>query len=252
MISEPFAFGNSVIHRMDPRVRIVAAVGYSIVVAVLYNFAALSAAFAVSLILLKTAGLDFKSVIKRLALVNGFVLMFWLILPFTAEGEILTRLGPAPVYLPGVVIAGQVTLKSNAILMAMIGLVATMPFATLGHALNRLRLPEKFVFLFMLTYRYIFVIESEYNRIWRAIKIRGFYPKTSIHCYKTYAYMIGMLFIRAANRAERVYRAMQCRGFSGRFYSLTEFRPTAGAWIFSAVMAVISVGIIVLEVMGYG
>lgn len=252
MISEPFALGNSAIHRIDPRVRIVAAIGYSVVVAVLYHFAALAAAFSVSLILLKTAGLELKAVLKRLALVNGFVLMFWLILPFTAEGDIVYRLGPVPVYTPGVVIAAQVTLKSNAILMALIALVATMRFATLGHALNRLRLPEKFVFLFMLTYRYIFVIEAEYRRIWRAVKIRGFYPKTSIHCYKTYAYMIGMLFIRAANRAERVYRAMRCRGFSGRFYSLTEFQPTAGAWIFSAAMAVVSVGIIVLEVMGYG
>ncbi|MGM0451556.1 MAG: cobalt ECF transporter T component CbiQ [Thermodesulfobacteriota bacterium] len=252
MIEEPFAHGNSILHRLDPRVKIVTAVVYSVVVAVVYQFPALAAAFVISTLLLRMAGLNLKTVVKRLALVNGFVLMFWLILPLTANGQILYQWGPMAIYQPGVIIAAQITLKSNAILMALIALVATMRFATLGHALNRLRLPEKFVFLFMLTYRYIFVIEAEYKRIWRAVKIRGFYPKTSIHCYKTYAYMIGMLFIRAANRAERVYRAMRCRGFTGRFYSLAEFRPSAGSWIFSTFMAFISAGLIFLEWFSHG
>ncbi len=252
MINEPFAIGNSVIHRLDPRFKIIAVIAFSVATAVAYGFPALVTAFAASLVMLRLAGLALKSVAKRLVPVNGFVLMFWLILPFTAEGEVLYRLGPAVIYQPGIVLAAQITLKSNAILMALIALLATMRFATLGQALNQLKFPEKFVFLFMLTYRYIFVLEDEYKKIWRAIRIRGFSPGTSLHCYKTYAYMIGMLFIRAAARADRVYRAMQCRGFQGRFHTLAGFRSSGKNWIFAILMAFCLLIIIYLEWTAYG
>lgn len=252
MLSEPFAIGNSVIHRIDPRFRLLSALVYSIVLAVLYGFPALTAATAVSLVLVRTAKLNGRAVLKRLALVNGFVFLFWLILPFTAKGEILYAIGPVSIYEPGVVLALQITLKSNALIMAFIALVSTMAFSTLGYALNSLGLPRKFVFLFILTYRYIFVIEQEYKKIWRSIKIRGFSPKTSIHCYKTYAYMIGMIFVRASARADRVYRAMLCRGFDGRFYTLSEFPASGKNWLFLGLMMACTAVIIFMESFFYG
>ena len=45
------------------------------------------------------------------------------------------------------------------------------------------------------------------------------------------AYLVGMLFVRASERAERVYMAMVCRGFSGKFYSLKEFSFSGRDWI---------------------
>ena len=44
MFSEPFAIGDSIIHRIDPRFKVVAAVAFSIVVAVSYRFPTLLAA----------------------------------------------------------------------------------------------------------------------------------------------------------------------------------------------------------------
>jgi cobalt/nickel transport system permease protein len=57
----------------------------------------------------------------------------------------------------------------------------------------------------------------------RAIKTRGFVPKTRMHTYKTYAYLIGMIFVRSTDRAQRVHQAMICRGFDGHFHSLVRF-----------------------------
>ncbi len=248
MLSEPFAIGNSVIHRIDPRFRLVSVFLYSIAAAVIYGFPALAAAAVFSLVLLRAARLDGKAVLKRLALVNGFVLLFWLILPFTAKGDILYTAGPLTIYEPGVIMALQITLKSNAIIMAFIALVSTMSFSTLGHALNNLGFPKKFVFLFVLTYRYIFVIEQEYQKIWRSIKIRGFSPNTTIHCYKTYAYMIAMIFVRASARADRVYRAMLCRGFDGRFYTLSHFPASKKNGLFLAALFLYTGFIIFMEI----
>jgi cobalt/nickel transport system permease protein len=138
------------------------------------------------------------------------------------------------------VAAGQITLKSNAIIGILIALVATMPTVTLGHALNAMHFPDKIVHLLLMTYRYIFVLDQESQRLIRAAKIRGFKPGTSLHSYKTYAFLVGMLFVKASERAERVYRAMKCRGFNGRFHCLHTFgftRSDCGMTILLTVMS---------------
>jgi cobalt/nickel transport system permease protein len=247
MISEPFAIGKSMIHRLDPRIRLSLTVLYSFVVALSYQFTVLIPALSLSLILILLSRVNTQEVLKRLVIVNALILLLWLVLPFTFKGETLTRLGSFAIYRPGVILAAQITLKSNTILLAFIALIATMSFSTLGHAMYRLRVPEKMVYLLLMTYRYIFVIEEEYLRLMRAAKIRGFRPGTNANTYRTYSYVIGMLFVRAAARAERVHQAMRCRGFNGKFYSLQEFQTSSASWAFTIMMTAIIVGLIVME-----
>ena len=135
--------------------------------------------------------------------------------------------------------------------MILISFIATMTFATLGHTLSKFKLPQKFIFLLMITYRYIFVIAQEYQKIIRSIKIRGFKPKTNLHTYKTFAYVIGMLLIKASERADRVYNAMRCRGFKGKYYSLSSFKADAKSWVFVTTIFGLTTGIIFMEVFGF-
>ncbi len=252
MFEEPFAEGISPIHRIDPRMRVVSAVLFSFAVALFYDPLTLLMALAVSVCLILISRADLKKVAKRLFFVNGFILLFWIILPLTYGGEKTPLWGPFAVSKTGILMAAVITLKSNAILIALIALISTMSFATLGHTLNRLKIPDKLVYLLLLTYRYIFVIEQEYGKVMRAIKIRGFTPRTSLHTYKTYAYVIGMLFIRAAERAERVYQAMRCRGFDGRFYTLAEFRTSLSSWLFMVFMTAVTLFLIAMEIFYHG
>jgi cobalt/nickel transport system permease protein len=248
MISEPFAIGDTLIYRLDPRIRVGLTVLYSFVVALAYQFSVLTGALILSSILIAISRVSIKEVLRRMVIVNALILLLWLVLPLTFKGEVLARIGSFAIYRPGVVLAAQITLKSNAILLAFIALIATMSLATLGHALHRLAVPEKIVHLLLMTYRYIFVIEQEYLRLIRAAKIRGFRPGTNANTYRTYSYVIGMLFVRAAARAERVHQAMLCRGFNGKFYSLQEFQTTAASWIFSIIMMLLIIALIVMEV----
>ena len=98
-----------------------------------------------------------------------------------------------------------------------------------------------------MTYRYVFVLEQEYQRLMRAVKIRGFQPATNLHTYRTYAYVVGMLFVRAAERAERVQQAMLCRGFKRKFYCLQEFKAGRGGLIFSLLMSAALFGLVVID-----
>ena len=247
MLKEPFAVGNSIIHRLDPRIRIAVATVYSVIVALSSHFTALATAVAVSLVLIMLAGLSLREVVKRIIIVNSFILLLWFVLPLTFQGPVAFTMGPLGVYRPGIIMSAQITLKSNAILLALITLTATMPFSTLSAALNRLYVPDKIVHLLLMMYRYVFVIEQEYHRLIRAIRIRGFRPGTNLHTYKTYAYIVGMLFVRSALRADRVYNAMLCRGFKRKFYCLHEFHAGKHEWLFTTAMGGIMTGLMYLE-----
>ena len=237
---------------IDPRHRIVAAVLFSFTVAVSDAFVTLLAAIVFSVFLIGMARLNLQAVMRRMLIVLGFILLIWVVLPFTYDGDTLWHIGSLHLMRPGVVLSGRITLKSITILLALITLVATMPVNTMGYALNSLGLPDKIVYLLLITYRYFFVIEQEYDRLVRAAKIRGFYPRTNIHTYRTYAYLIGMLFVRASVRANRVHKAMQCRGFKGNFYSLRVFPPHRRNVIFSSVMTGFVIGLICLECRIFG
>ncbi len=247
MLREPFAVGNSILHRLDPRVRLMSAAAYSSVVALSRNFQVLFAAVIISSILVLIAQLPAREILKRILAVNVFILLLWLVLPLTFHGSVAMNLGPLNVYSAGITMAAQITLKSNAIVLALIALVATMNFSILGYSLNWLRVPDKIVHLLLMTYRYVFLIEQEYQRLIRAAQIRGFRPGTNLHTYKTYASIVGMLLVRATLRADRVYKAMLCRGFRRKFYCLYEFKTGRIEWVFAILMFGIIIWLIYFE-----
>ena len=223
MLNESFATGDSLLHRLDPRLRIVFATLFSFLIAVSKDCSTLEAGLALAVFLVLMSWLPLVDVAKRLTVINSFNLLLFLVLPVTFEGTAVFSIGPFDCTREGLILAGQITLKSNAILLAFIAMVATMTIATLGNTLNRLHVPQKIVYLLLIAYRYVFVLEQEYLRLTKAIRVRGFRPKTDSHTYKTYAYLFGMLLVRASSRADRVYQAMLCRGFKGRFYCIHQF-----------------------------
>jgi len=239
MIPEAFADGKSVIHSIDPRIKVVLALIYSFVVALSSSFAILLSSLVTSMVLVMVARLDAREVLKRLAVLLGFILLIWVLMPLTYPGATLFRIGPVGFSSPGVLLAAQISLKSVAILLSLMALLATMSVATTGHALGTLGIPDKLVYLLLITYRYVFVMEQEYQRLIRAMKIRGFKPGTNLHSYQSYAYLVGMLFVHASARAERVSKAMKCRGFTGRFHSLRQFEPDPRNRLFAVIMSLI-------------
>ena len=115
-------------------------------------------------------------------------------------------------------------MKSNAILLLFVSLLATSTVASLGHGLQKLRVSPRLCMLLLFSYRYIFVIRQEYNRLYRAATLRCFSPATTLHTYKTYGFLLGMLLVKSWNRAARVQQAMELRGFTGVFQSLYELQ----------------------------
>ncbi|MGD8513539.1 MAG: cobalt ECF transporter T component CbiQ [Deltaproteobacteria bacterium] len=222
MIAE-LAGGDSLIQHLDPRVKIVFAFLFSVVVAVSNRFLVLLLALALGFSMALLARLPVKQVLVRLVPVNLFIIFLWFFLPFTFEGKPLFSVGPLLGTHEGVLYAARISIKSNAIMAVLISLVASTSLLTLGHAMHDLKIPKKLVHLFFFTYRYTYVIHQEYLRLVNAMKVRGFRPGTNMHTYKTFAYLVGMLLVRSSERADRVHSAMLCRCFRGRLYSLSMF-----------------------------
>jgi cobalt/nickel transport system permease protein len=222
-IQEPFSTGTSLAHRLDPRGKIVVAALFAVLVAVAKTYVVALAGLALAILYLALARLPLKKVMVRLLAVNSFIFFLWFVLPFTYPGEALWHFGPLTASRQGIIYAGLITIKSNAIIIALIALIATAPVVTLGQAMHNLKLPDKMCHLLLFTYRYIYVFEQEYRRLVQAMKIRGFQARTNLHTYRSYGYLAAMLLVRSFDRAERVFAAMRCRGFAGTFYSLKTF-----------------------------
>jgi len=247
VLEESFSDGRSLIHDLDPRAKVIVAGIFSLMVAISDRLLPLIMAALLALIFVALAKLPVKKICYRLLVVNGLLLLIWLFLPFTMEGERLWSVGPLTATREGIIYSALITIKSNSIILTVMALIATMPAFTIGRALRHLHFPDKMVHLFYFTYRYIHAIQREYRRQINAIKIRGFIPRTNMHTYRTYAYLIGMLLIKSYDRAERVRAAMLCRGFKGQFYDLQEFSLRSSDLIIMILMLLAITGIGLLQ-----
>ena len=222
MMDERFARGNSLLHRRDPKVKVIVAVAFITVVAISNSFVVVTMALTLAFVLMSLSRLEVRPVMKRLLAANTFTLFIWLTLPLTYGGEEFTRLGPFSLSTEGIQLATLITLKTNCIVLSLIALLGTSRIASLGHALEGLHFSKRLCFLLLFSYRYIFVIYQEYQKLNRAAGLRCFVPTTNIHTYRTYGYLFGMTLVRSWNRATRVHHAMLLRGFNGRLIPLDQ------------------------------
>jgi cobalt/nickel transport system permease protein len=236
-LDTPLSQGRSLVHRLDPRARLLGLVLFSLPVALAGSLRAALLGLVLAALLLALARPPAGLVLRRLAAVNLFTAFLWVFVPLSAPGQALFHLGPLAYTREGAALALLLTLKTNAAFLAVTALVASIAPPELGCALQALGLPEKLCHLLLMTHRYLFVIQREYLRLLTSARARGFAPRTNGHTYRTYAWLLGMLLVKSWDRAERVHQAMLCRGFKGKFYCLADLRyQTADALFLGAAL----------------
>lgn len=238
---------DSILKRLDPRIKITAVFIFSILVAVCSRFIVLFPAIAVGLLAVLISGAPIKEVLKRLWPVNLMLVFLWFFLPFSFSGEPVFTIGPFSATVKGLLYSAMLTLKSNTMMLMLIALVVSTPVFTMGHAMQKMGMPDKLVHLFFFTYRYVHVIFAEYIRMMNTLKVRCFKPGTDIHTYKTFANMVGMLLVKSFDRAQRVHKAMLCRGFNGTLYSMSDFSFKKNDLIFLIFFAAVILILGILE-----
>jgi cobalt/nickel transport system permease protein len=102
--------------------------------------------------------------------------------------------------------------KTSLCLLVMILLSNTTSFSALLGVMRRGRMPALLVSTLALMYRYLFVLTDEAQRMRRARASRTFRPGRW-WTWRILATVIGHLFVRSTERAERIYAAMAARGW---------------------------------------
>jgi cobalt/nickel transport system permease protein len=214
----------SPIHRLDPRWKLAAVLLAVVGTAVLQTLLAAAGALLLALFLVALSRLPARWYLARTAVFGLLIGLFALFLPFVVPGEESWRIGPLTLSLPGLILALRLLAKATAIFTLMLVLLATAPPQATFKAAHALHVPGLLVQLAMLTVRYTVLFGAELARMRVALRVRGYRNRVARHSYRTIGHVGGTLLVRGYERAERVGQAMRCRGFDGRFRSLTEFR----------------------------
>lgn len=112
----------------------------------------------------------------------------------------------------GAPVAALVMARSTLGLATAVLLAATTPFVRLLEVLRRLKVPPLLLTVVTLMSRYVYVLSDEAGRLDRARRSRSFVRARRFD-WGNLAALVGHLFLRATNRAERIYAAMCARGW---------------------------------------
>ena len=105
-----------------------------------------------------------------------------------------------------------VAVRSTLCLLTVILVSNTTPFSRILRVLQRVRVPGLLITTIALMHRYLFVLAAEAERMARARASRTF-DRDRRARWQTLSTVVGRLFVRASERAERIYDAMCARGW---------------------------------------
>jgi cobalt/nickel transport system permease protein len=201
-----------IIHRLHPGVKILGTVVFMVMVISFdrYSLSRLLPFLLYPSILIALADLPLALLLRRCAVALPFCL-FAGISNLFLERETAFRLGPLSVSL-GFISLCTLLLRTLLCVAAVLILIATTPWARLSAQLRRFRVPAIFVTLLEISYRYITVLLEEAGNMYTAYRLRGNGARGIALCHA--GSFAGSLFLRCADRAERIYAAMKCRGYS--------------------------------------
>ena len=210
-----FYHGHSPLHRAAAHLKLLALLGFVVVVVATPRdwFAAYAGLLAVLLGVVAVARVPLGYLAKRMVVVVPFV-VFAVLMPFVATGPRTDVLGLS-LSEPGLLAGWALLAKGSLGVLASLTLAATTEPDDVLRGLQRLRMPELLVQIMGFMIRYLDVVSAELGRMLTAMRSRGCEPRSPRH-WPTLARSLGALFIRSYERGERVHLAMLSRGYDGR------------------------------------
>ncbi len=159
---------------------------------------------------LSLAGVTIRYLARRLTLFLPLLLVFGLAVPASGGGEAAWNW------------TISLWLRCTVAFLAGLWLIHVLPFRELLALLRRWRCSVVFVAMLGFMYRYVFILWDELRRLRNARDARDFGGGSCWRRWSTGAEMIGLLLLRAMERAERTHRAMLARGWDGSVRSLDD------------------------------
>ncbi len=236
LFAEEVARRPGLLQSLDPRVKIVATLALLIAVSLSRNLWVIVLIYGVALFLAATSSIHLGFFIRRV----------WLFMPFftliIALPAFFAVPGPALVHLPlGLVITRTGALTALFLLLRVstsvslgLLLVLTTPWNTLLKALSVLRVPDTFILILGMTFRYIYLLLNTLDDMLLSRKSRVVGRLDGAAQRAVIGATAGTLLGKSLALSGDVYLAMQSRGYRGTPKTMDTFRMRGRDWAWAA------------------
>ncbi len=232
LFAEEISARTGLFQSLDPRVKILCMLAFLIAVNLSRSLVVIAAIYLLALALALASSIPAGFFIRRV----------WLALPFFTGMIILPAFfitpGPAVLQLPLGLVITSTGLTSGLFLLLRVStslsltllLVLTTPWNTVLGALTVLHVPDVFILILGMTYRYIYLLLHTANDMFLSRKSRVVGHLDASEDRRMLAAISGTLLGKSLDMSGEVYLAMQSRGFRGAIVTLKPFRMRTRDW----------------------
>lgn len=252
---ESIAGGDSVIHRLDGRIKLIVAL-LIILFCVFSNQLIVPIILEIYLIILMyLSKIPIKQSFKRVAMLlpfGGFIIIFQ---PFIHPGHIIWASGISWINITDAGLNWAIILIGRLIvcLTDIVILSSISPMQEIVQSFRKLGLPKDFSMILSIMVRFLFIFIDELDSIRIAQKSRNFNIHNKNLPYKwrlkQVGYTIAMMFLKAYEKGEKVYLSMTSRCFSDKsemYNTKRKLESSDYTYIFITILIIIILEIIIL------
>ncbi|MCE5251393.1 cobalt ECF transporter T component CbiQ [bacterium] len=241
---------SSPVHSMDPRAKLITSLLFIFMVVLTPDgyFVSFGMYACLLSVVILVSRVPVMYVLIRSLTIMPFALAVSLFVPFMTPGPVLWHItiGPvdAQVTVTGLVRFASLGLRALLCFFATILLVSSTRFGDLMRAAGALGLPSKLVAVMSFMYRYLFIVidETTHMKLARDLRSSGRNGLSMLHAAGG---IVGSLFIRSFEHADRLYQAMLLRGYTGTLATPAIMRITVRDMVYSGIfLGVTILGII--------
>lgn len=248
LFAEEISLRPGLFQSLDPRVKIISVLALLVGVGLSRNL------LVIALIYILTLTFAWVSAIPA----GFFIKRVWLALPFFTGIIILPALfvtpGPVLLGLPFGLEISRTGLNTVLFLLLRVStsvsltllLVLTTPWNTVLSALSVLHIPDVFILILGMTYRYIYLLLHTANDMFLSRKSRTVGYVNASEDRRMLAAISATLLDKSLTLSSEVYLAMQSRGFRGSIITLKPFKMQKRDWFWLAIFLAITILTILL------
>ncbi len=213
--------GKSAVHRTNPWTKGALLAVVVLTAIVLDDFVLLAVLYLLTVAFYAAGGLPVRLLVGWYTLPVFFVVTIAVLFIFTEPGEPLASLEilgwRISITDSGLMLLVTLLVRALAVVTFSIALFMTTRYSHMAHMVSRI-LPGPLANVFLLSYRFNFETSDEISDVVDAVHsrngnmVRGVSKQTRL-----FAGIFGLSFVHAFERAERIAKAMESRGFSGEF-----------------------------------
>lgn len=251
LFAEEIARKPGVLQALDPRVKLIGALALLLAISLSHNLVVIAGLYLLSLPVALVSQVPIGFYLKRvwvfMPFFTGIIALPALFNVFTPGEPLVTLVDIASprlylvITIPGVMSAAFLLLRVGASVSFAVLLILTTRWSYLLKSLRVLRVPQTFVLILGMTYRYIYVFLHAANDMFLARKSRMVGQLSPAEDRRLLAASMGALLATSYELSDEVYLAMQSRGFRGEVQVMDTLTWRGRDWLWLAAFLLVSV-----------